>query len=191
MDKQNLIIFKDNCFHNIMKELEENLNFKIYEASNEKILNNIKVDLKNYLIITSKKIYNINNQFILEKTPIKLSKLIERLNIQFLKVNFLEKSELQIGKYELDLNSRELISKKNVLKLTEKETDIIIYLSKSKNAVGVNQLQSEVWKYHLNLETHTVETHIYRLRKKILKTFNDDNFIISKKNGYQINKKKK
>ena len=186
MDKQNLIIFKNNCFHNIMKELEENLNFKIYEASNEKILNIIKDDLKNYLIITSKKINNINNQFILKKSPIKLSKLIERFNIQFLRVNFIEKSELKIGKYKLDLNSRELISKKNVLKLTEKETNIIIYLSKSNNAVGVDQLQSEVWQYHSNLETHTVETHIYRLRKKILNTFNDNEFIISKKNGYQI-----
>ena len=72
------------------------------------------------------------------------------------------------------------------MKLTEKETNIIIYLSKSNNAVGINQLQSEVWGYHSKLETHTVETHIYRLRKKLLKTFNDDSFIISKKNGYQI-----
>ena len=186
MDKQNLIIFKYNTFYNIMKELEENLNLKIFEAPNEKILNKIKDDLRNYLIITSKKINNINNQFILDKTPTKLNNLIEKFNIQFLKVNFIEKSELNIGKYKIDLNSRELISINNVLKLTEKETNIIIYLFKSNNAVGIDQLQSEVWQYHSNLETHTVETHIYRLRKKILKTFNDNEFIISKKNGYQI-----
>ena len=169
-----------------MKELEENLNLKIFEAPNEKMLNKIKDDLKNYLIITSKKIDNINNQFILDKTPTKLNKLLERFNIQFLKVNYIEKSELNIGKYKIDLNSRELISKNNVLKLTEKETNIIIYLSKSNNAVGIDQLQSEVWQYHSNLETHTVETHIYRLRKKILNSFNDNEFIISRKNGYQI-----
>ena len=93
---------------------------------------------------------------------------------------------MNIGKYKIDLNSRELISINNVLKLTEKETNIIIYLFKSNNAVGIDQLQSKVWQYHSNLETHTVETHIYRLRKKILKTFNDNEFIISKKNGYQI-----
>ncbi len=191
MDKQNLIIFKHNSFYNIMKELEENLNLKIFEASNEKKLKKIIDVLKNYLIITPKEINYINNQFILDNTPIKLKKLIERFNIQFLKLNFIEKSEFNVGKYKIDLNSRELISNKNILKLTEKEISIIIYLSKSNNAVGVDQLQSEVWQYHLNLETHTVETHIYRLRKKILKTFNDDNFIISKKNGYQINKKKK
>ena len=169
-----------------MKELEENLNLKIFEALNEKILNKIKDDLRNYLIITSKKINNVNNQFILDKTPTKLNNLIEKFNIQFLKVNFIEKSELNIGKYKIDLNSRELISINNVLKLTEKETNIIIYLFKSNNAVGIDQLQSKVWQYHSNLETHTVETHIYRLRKKILKTFNDNEFIISKKNGYQI-----
>ena len=186
MDKQNLIIFKLNSFYNIMKELEENLNFKIFKASNEKILNTKKGNLKNYLIITSKKIDYINNQFILDKTPIKISKLIERFNIQFLKVNFLEKSELSIGKYKINLNSRELIFKKNSLKLTEKETNIITFLSKSDNAVGVDQLQSQVWQYHSDLETHTVETHIYRLRKKILNTFNDNDFILSRKNGYQI-----
>ena len=186
MDKQNLIIFKYNTFYNIMKELEENLNLKIFEAPNEKILNKIKDDLRNYLIITSKKINNVNNQFILDKTPTKLNNLIEKFNIQFLKVNFIEKSELNIGKYKIDLNSRELISINNVLKLTEKETNIIIYLFKSNNAVGIDQLQSKVWQYHSNLETHTVETHIYRLRKKILKTFNDNKFIITKKNGYQI-----
>ena len=77
MDKQNLIIFKLNSFYNIMKELEENLNFKIFKASNEKILNTTKDNLKNYLIITSKKINYKNTQFILNKTPIKISKLIK------------------------------------------------------------------------------------------------------------------
>ena len=187
MNKQNLIIFKYNAFYNIMKELEENLNLKIFEAPNEQVLNKIKDDLKNYLIITSKKINNINNQFILDKTPTTLNKLVERFNIQFLKVNFIEKSELNIGKYKIDLNSRKLIEKDIFLKLTEKETSIIIYLTKSSKAVRIDQLQSEVWGYQSELETHTVETHIYRLRKKILETFNDNNFIISKKNGYQIN----
>ena len=65
--------------------------------------------------------------------------------------------------------------------------NIIIYLSKSKNSVSINDLEKNVWKYQSDIETHTVETHIYRLRKKILKSFNDENFILSKKDGYQIN----
>ena len=72
------------------------------------------------------------------------------------------------------------------LKLTEKEIDTIIYLSKSNKPVSIEELQKEVWSYQSDIETHTVETHIYRLRKKILNTFGDKEFITSKKNGYKI-----
>ena len=72
------------------------------------------------------------------------------------------------------------------LKLTEKEINTINYLSKSDKPVSINELQKKVWSYQSDIETHTVETHIYRLRKKILNTFSDDKFIVSKKNGYQI-----
>ena len=186
MDKQNLIIFKFKSLYQIIKELEENLNFRIFEVYNEKILNEKLDSSQNFLIVTQKKINVINNQLILNQVPIKISKLIEKLNIQFLKLQYNKKSELSISKYKIDLNSRELKLKDTVLKLTEKETNIIIFLSTSNNAVGVEKLQSEVWGYLSKLETHTVETHIYRLRKKISKAFNDDSFIVSKKNGYQI-----
>ena len=72
------------------------------------------------------------------------------------------------------------------LKLTEKEINTITYLSKSNKPINIDELLEKVWSYQSNIETHTVETHIYRLRKKILNTFNDNEFIISKKNGYQI-----
>ena len=84
-------------------------------------------------------------------------------------------------------NSREIILGNKNLKLTEKETNIIIYLSKFDKPKKIDELQINVLGYHSELETHTVETHIYRLRKKFLNTFNDNKFIISKKNGYQIN----
>ena len=186
MDKQNLIFFKQDSLCKIFKELDENLNFNICNVSVENDLENKLAGLSNYLIITQKKLHGINNQFLLNKTPIKFSKLIEKINILCLKQQFIEKSELCIGKYNLDLNSRKLILKDKALKLTEKETNIIIYLKKNKEVTDIAQLQSEVWGHHSKLETHTVETHIYRLRKKVLKTFEDNNFIISKKNGYQI-----
>ena len=186
MVKQNLIIFKFNSLYKITKELEETLNFNILEASIEESLIKKSNSLQNSLTITQKKIDGIKNQLILNDIPIKISKLIEMINIQFLKIQFIEKSDLTIGNYKIDLNSRELIANDVVLKLTEKETNTIIYLHKSNNAVGIDQLQSEVWGHQSKLETHTVETHIYRLRKKILQTFNDNNFIVSKKNGYQI-----
>ena len=70
--------------------------------------------------------------------------------------------------------------------MTEKEIKTILYLSKISKPVSINELQTNVWGYHIDLETHTVETHIYRLRKKFLQTFKDNEFIISQKNGYEI-----
>jgi Response regulators consisting of a CheY-like receiver domain and a winged-helix DNA-binding domain len=93
---------------------------------------------------------------------------------------------VKVKKYTIDLNSREMIINTVRLKLTEKEINIITYLSKSNNPVSIDELQEKVWSYQSNIETHTVETHIYRLRKKILNTFKDDKLIVSKKNGYQI-----
>ncbi len=187
MNNQNLIIFNLKSLYSILKELEEHLNFKIFESFSIKNLNDKIKSSKNYLVITQKKVNDINNQLILDNVPIKISKLIEKINIQSLKFQFNEKSEFRIAQYKIDLNSRELIAENNTLKLTEKETNIIIYLSQSKDPVSVDQLQFDVWGYRSKLETHTVETHIYRLRKKILKKFNDNNFILSHKNGYQIN----
>ena len=113
-------------------------------------------------------------------------KFIEKLNIEFLKYQFNNQSEVNVGSYVIDLNSREIKSKNVKLKLTEKEINTITYLSKSNNPVSIEELQQKVWSYQSDIETHTVETHVYRLRKKILNTFNDNGFIVSKKNGYQI-----
>jgi len=187
MNNQNLIIFNFKSLYLILKELEEHLNFKIVESPNVKNLNDKIENSKNYLIISQKKINNIENQFVLNNFPIKISKLIEKINIQSLKLQFNEKSEFKISKYKIDLNSRELIGKNDKLKLTEKEANIIVYLSRSSESVSVDQLQFDVWGHRSTLETHTVETHIYRLRKKIFKKFNDNNFILSYKNGYKIN----
>ena len=81
-------------------------------------------------------------------------------------------------------------SNTNKIKLTEKEINSIIYLLKANKPVKIRELQSNVWGYQSQLETHTVETHIYRLRKKISKVFKDENFILSKDDGYEVNKKK-
>jgi len=118
--------------------------------------------------------------------PIKLTYLAEKLNIEFLKQQFSNQSELNINNYLLNLNAREISFKNTKLKLTEKEMNIILYLSKKIKPTKIEDLQKDIWKYQSNAETHTVETHIYRLRKKISKVFSDKNFILSKKDGYQI-----
>ena len=101
-------------------------------------------------------------------------------------MQFSNQSKVKVNNYIIDLNSREMLINNIKLKLTEKEINTITYLSKSNKSVSIDELQEKVWSYQSGIETHTVETHIYRLRKKILSTFNDKEFIISKKNGYQI-----
>ena len=186
MDKPNLIIFKFKGLYQILKELEEFLNYKVIEATNEKILEEIRITSKNFFIVSQKEYESLDLELVLHKLPIKISKLLEKVNIQLIKSQFNQKSDLYIGKYKLDLNSRKLIKESINLKLTEKEANIILFLYNSKIPIAIDKLQFEVWGYKSELETHTVETHIYRLRKKILEKFNDDNFIKSKKNGYQI-----
>ncbi len=186
MNNQNIIVYRFNSLYQIFKELEKDINFKIIEISNEKSLNKEINNLNNYLIITKKQILNFNHQFILSQLPIKIFKIIEKLNIEFLKQQFVEQSHVVINDYTFDINAREMYLKNNKLKLTEKEVNTIIYLSKVNKPISINELQTKVWGYHSDIETHTVETHIYRLRKKISKIFSDDNFIISRNNGYQI-----
>jgi len=188
MINQNLIIYKHKVLHQILKELEDVLNFNVIEILNEKLLNHKIKNLKNYLIITQKKLLLLENQFFVDQLPIKLVYLVEKLNIEFLKQQFSNQSELNINNYLLNLNAREISLKNKKLKLTEKEINIILYLSKKIKPTKIEDLQKNIWKYQSNAETHTVETHIYRLRKKISKVFSDKNFIVSKKDGYQIKK---
>ena len=187
MNLKKLIIYDFKELFKILYEIKKELNYEIIEISAENPLN-ISLNKKNdHLVIVKKLVKNLNNQILVTTLPIKLSKLIEKLNIEFLKRNFHSQSELKIQKYNLDINSRELIFKDKKIKLTEKESNIILYISNSTKPVSIEDLQLNVWGYHSDLETHTVETHVYRLRKKILATFDDSDFINSEKNGYQIN----
>lgn len=186
MSDQNLIIYKFNGLYQILEELGLDLNFKITYVDNENYLSDSIKNLTNYLVISNKKYLSIDNQFVLDNGPVNIFKLLEKINIEFLKLQFNSQSKVKVNDYIIDLNSREMLIKDNKLKLTEKEINTITFLSKSDKPVSIDELQEKVWSYHSDIETHTVETHIYRLRKKILNTFNDKDFIISKKNGYQI-----
>ena len=187
MNLKKLIIYDFKELFKILYEIKKELNYEIIEISGENPLNIFLNKKDDHLVIVKKLVKNLNNQILITSLPIKLSKLIEKLNIEFLKRNFHSQSELKIQKYNLDINSRELIFKEKKIKLTEKESNIILYISNSIKPVSIQDLQLNVWGYHSDLETHTVETHVYRLRKKILATFDDNDFIKSKKNGYQIN----
>ena len=189
MSKQSLIIYKIPVLYNILNEIRENFKFNLYNFSEKYDFQKIDSEkFGNYIILTNykNKIKNKSNQLIFENFPTSIFKIIEKANILFLKQKFQNQSQIVIGKYRLDLNSRKLLNKEKSLKLTERETEIIIFLNNSKESQSIKNLQNKVWDHVADLETHTVETHIYRLRKKLMETFDGDKFIISTKEGYKI-----
>ncbi|MDA9702249.1 winged helix-turn-helix domain-containing protein [Candidatus Pelagibacter sp.] len=185
MSSRILIIYEYQILYQVLNEISESLNFEITQ-SNSNDLKELKYDPKNnYLIVSKKKIEGIKNSLILENIPIRFEKLIEMINMNFLKNKFLDQSYINIGEYNLDLNSRKISLGNKSLNLTERETNLIIFIKDKKN-VTIKELQKMVWDYSPDLETHTVETHIYRLRKKMKETFGDENFILNTSNGYSI-----
>ncbi len=213
MFKQNISIVGVPILYNILEEIKENLSFKVYKFdSPEDFFNsfsNDNINNKDYFIITEihnkdfffKKKINLKNIFFIlkknnnlenidiynnAKCPISINSLIEKINILLIKIKYNFQSEIKIKKYSLDLNSRFISYNDKKLKLTEREMDIILFLKEKKEPQKINQLQNKVWRYSTELETHTVETHIYRLRKKISENFKDDKFIISTDKGYSI-----
>ena len=185
LDKQILVIHKFQQLFDILNEVDTFLNFKLENINSDNIdeINNNK----NYLIISTEKKLNFQNQIFIKEYPIDLYKLVEIININFLKHKFNEQNNIKIGKYIINLNSRVMNRNSEKLSLTEKEAKIVVFLNKSKNPVPITDLQKEVWDHKSKLETHTVETHIYRLRKKIEKKFRDKLFITSLKDGYKLN----
>ena len=186
MNSKILIIHEYQILFELLNEIKENLSFKLIKSDNKNFDSLQFAPSINYLVISAKKHEKLNRQLILENKPIKLEKLIEFININFLKNKFSDQSNIRIGKYKLDLNSRKITYKDKNLSLTARESDLIIFINERKN-VSVKDLQKKVWHYAQDLETHTVETHIYRLRKKMKEIFGDENFIKNEKKGYSIN----
>jgi len=191
---QNVFIINFNLLYEILDEIKENLSYKIIKFENEEDFKKATdLDIINCLVIskTSQKVLlnnNITYKNILDfnNFPLPLKKLLELINIKLIKLRFNHQSKITIKEYELNLNSK-VLSKDNLnLKLTEKEIEIILYLNNTKIKHDVVDLQKNIWGYSINTETHTVETHIYRLRKKFFNSFKDKNFITTEKNGYQI-----
>ena len=183
MSKQYLLIHNFPALYEILNELKNTFSFKIKKVQTNEEFEK-KKDL-NYLVISNQNL-NINNQIKIDEFPIEYSNLIDTLNIAFLKKKIEIKKDVKIGKFTINYNSRKLFKDKEFINLTEKETTIINYLNNSKKPATIDDLQREVWGYKSELETHTVETHVYRLRKKIFEIFKEKNFIKSYKNGYLI-----
>jgi hypothetical protein len=192
---QSVFIINFNSLYEILDEIKENLSFKIIKFENEEnFQKNLDLDIVDYLVIskTDHKLL-LNNNNITDKNflgfndlPLSFKKLLELINIKLIKLKFKQQSKITIKGYELNLNSKFFSKDGLKLKLTEKEIEIILYLNDKKIKHDVADLQKNIWGYSANMETHTVETHIYRLRKKISDLFKDEKFILSHKNGYFI-----
>ena len=183
MNKTVLIYNSPILFH-IFEEIKDNLNFNFFLCT-ESTKSNLDISDQSNCIIISHTANNIKNLHVFN-VPIEIKSLIEKINIWFLAKNFSNQSSVKVGSYCIDLNSRKISKNKKFLDLTEKEVQLIMFIQ-SHDAVSLKNIQNKVWNYSSDLETHTVETHIHRLRKKFLKMFNDDNFIKYNKSGYFIN----
>ena len=102
------------------------------------------------------------------------------------KNQFTKNSAIKIKDYFLDKNEKKLIRGDNFISLTEKEIQLLELFLLNKKIISKSIILSQVWNYSSDADTHTVETHIYRLRKKISDKFSDENFILNKKEGYYI-----
>ena len=118
--------------------------------------------------------------------PFNLKNFIEKINLAYMKSKFVIDSKVKFLNYTINLNTREISTDQNKLKLTEREKDFLLFLKNSKEPQTIRNILATVWGYSKRMETHTVETHVHRLRKKILDSFNDNNFIKNNKKGYYI-----
>ena len=207
MIKHNIILVECNPLYQILFEIKNNF---LFEMKNFILKDLNKADLTNSIILSKfiNKDYLFKNKnieqkkiiFLLKKNenfnkinnsqyifyPFNIYDLVEKINTELIKQKYNDQSFIKILNYSLDINSRIISNDSGRLKLTEREVDIILFLNDHKKPQKVNILQNQVWKYSAELETHTVETHIYRLREKIIHKFKDDNFILSDENGYFI-----
>ena len=190
LDKK-ICIVNSKILFELLFELINDLPFKV----NFKYYGELKSDdfvTKDIIYLLDKKEkklidkFNIEQVFIIDNLPIKIESLVSQINIKFLKFNFNKQANIRIKDYLLDLNSKFIKNNNKILKLTEKEIQIIMFLFSSQEAKTVQDLQKNIWNHHEILETHTVETHIYRLRKKIKNEFNDEKFILNSASGYSL-----
>ena len=201
MHQLNVLILGPSSFLNTINELKPFLKFNPFTNEkkvdfdiilfHEKILENQK---KKDFILKSKllKIYISNkrnasvycDEYLQIPTTLKeLNNIIENTIV---KTKFSKNSSIKVKEYFMDKNEKKLFKDNNMIILTEKEIKLIELLMQSAKPISKDKILSSVWNYSADADTHTVETHIYRLRKKIHDKFTDEKFILNNKAGYYI-----
>ena len=194
---QSVIIINIKPLYEILNEINNNFSYKLVHLNAKEFDENFNKKDKQFdnsiFITTSEYIQTLEKIRIKEEkilliniSPESIYKLIDRINVCLIQNKYDFQSNIKLKNYNLDINSKTVEYKNKKLKLTEKEIEIILFLNKDNLSKKVIDLQKNVWGYSSDIETHTVETHVYRLRKKISDTFKDDNFILSDDNGYSL-----
>ena len=205
-----VLAFGSENFNISLKELKDYLNFELTTTNDDP--NNIVIEKYDVLLIHEDylKDFTLFKKDLLKKTdqlkvlathslknssiffsnklslPIYIKDLKQVIENLVVKRSFIKNSSIKIKNYILDKNEKKLIKNKNFISLTEKEIQLLeLFLNKT-NPLSKNQILENVWKYSSEADTHTVETHIYRLRKKVKSNFSDENFILNDKNGYVL-----
>lgn len=212
MHKVKVLTIGSDNFNTSLEELKDFLSFDLYNKLDdltEDKLNNYDVLLIHEPFLKKNSIYreilnkgkninillseskNQNLEFFQEQLPLPISidDINKAVENAVARKNFNKNSSIKIKNYTLDKNERKLFKEKKHILLTEKEIQLLELLLAKKGAINKDKILKEVWGYSDETDTHTVETHVYRLRKKIKKTFLDENFILNKKEGYSLWKK--
>ena len=209
MHKINVLAFGSENFNTSLDELKEHLNFKliiINDNFEQQLSNGYDVlliheyclknnDIKKKLLEQNNKIKilvsssvkkNIDNFTDVLILPTKIEDINKIIEDTVSKKNFNINSSIKIKDYVLDKNAKKLTKDHLHILLTEKEIQLLELFLINPKSVSKSEILGKVWKYSVDADTHTVETHIYRLRKKIKTKFSDDNFILNDKNGYML-----
>ena len=201
MHQLKVLILGPASFTNTLNELEPFLKFNsvkeknsldfdvilfheqaLKDEENKKIINN-----SNCLKIYSSKSKNSSNNFdAFLEIPTSLKEINITVENVAAKKAFSQNSSIEIKKYLLNKNEKKLSNNENEIVLTEKEIQLLELFLNNKKPISKDKILSSVWNYSSDADTHTVETHIYRLRKKINDKFSDENFILNTKDGYSL-----
>ena len=170
-------------------EVENQIIVFFVNESNKFFFNKIKITgLPLISIVQSSDSKNILSGELREQLnmPFKILDFKKKIVSLIAKNKFKKNSLINLSGYIIDKNERKIKKNNLELQLSEKEINFLILFSESKQPISRNLVLKKVWHYSAESETHTVETHIHRLRKKILKKFSDDNFIKNNSKGYYI-----
>ena len=186
--------FKIKYYENLdlcVKDAEKETQLVVFfvNESNKNFFNKIKIN--NFPLILIVKTLIPENKFsgeLVEQLSMPFSILDFKKKIVVLnaKNKFKKNSLIHLNGYIIDKNERKIKKDNLELQLSEKEINFLILFTENKEPISKNLLLKNVWNYSTKSETHTVETHIHRLRKKILKKFDDRDFIKNNNKGYYI-----